>query len=327
MMLILPGASKRRGVRQLFLQHRLAVLAIVLSLTALTPCFQPLPVHAGQSNHTASTIKVGISSQVFPDLDHNDVRIAMSLWTREMARRIGVDCQPQPVIFSSANDLLLAVRKGELTLASLSALEYLRIRNKAPMTPLIVSSRNSGKGQRFVLIAHRGSGIRSIHDLNGKSIILPQAKNRASYLWLEVMLLKEGKRERNSFFRRVEEGKKSSQSIMAVFFKRADAAIVSRDAFETSKILNPQTGNQLAVIDESDYLLDGVTCIPHHVDASLRADIERVALTLHESTVGKQILTLFQMDRTALFNPSQLNGVERLVRERDRLLAQNGGKR
>jgi phosphonate transport system substrate-binding protein len=314
---------QRGGTAAILRLFRLKFLWLAL---LCIPCL-PLSASADRNDGTPPTLRVGISSQVFPDLDHNDVRIAMSLWTREVARRVGVECQPQPVIFNTSTDLLNAVKKGELTLASLSALEYLQIHDRAPMTPLIVSSRNNGKGQRFVLITHCSSGIRTVKELNGKTIIIPPTKNRASHLWLDVLLLGEGKRERNAFFRQVREGEKASQAITNIFFRQADAAVVSRDALETSKTLNPQIGSKVSVIAESDYLLDGVTCVPHQVGAKLRADIENAALHLHENTAGKQILTLFQMERTTLFHPSQLAGVEGLLRERDRLLARLTKKR
>lgn len=305
---------------------RLTFPRLLLLLLLCIPC-SPLSASADRNDGAPATLRVGISSQVFPDLDYNDVRIAMSLWTKEVARRVGVECQPQPVIFSTSSDLLNAVKRGDLTLASLSALEYLQIHDRAPMTPLIVSSRNGGKGQRFVLITHRTSGIRTVKELNGKTIIIPPTKNRASHLWLDVLLLREGKRERNAYFRQVREGEKASQAIMNIFFRQADAAVVSRDALETSKTLNPQIGSKVSVIAESDYLLDGVTCIPHQVGAKLKGEIEQAALHLHENTAGKQILTLFQMERTTLFHPSQLAGVEGLIRERDRLLARLAKKR
>jgi ABC-type phosphate/phosphonate transport system substrate-binding protein len=299
----------------------LTVLRLVPLLALACILLPPLSASADRNDGIPAILRVGISSQLFPDLDHNDVRIAMGLWTREVARRIGVESQMQPVIFTRPADMLAAVNRGELSVISLPALEYLQVRETAPLIPLIVSSSNNGRGKSFVLVTHRSSGITTLKELNGTSIILPPSRNRASHLWLDVLLLREGKRNRNGFFRQVREGAKASQAIMAVFFRQADAAIVSRDALETSKTLNPQMARQLNVIAESNYLLDGVTCIPRTSSTRYAAAFQQAALHLHENTVGKQILTLFQLERTVLFHPSQLAGVEELVREHNRLLA------
>ncbi|ABK99054.1 phosphate/phosphite/phosphonate ABC transporter substrate-binding protein [Pelobacter propionicus] len=315
--------SRRDAPERASISRRLRLTALRLVPLLALVCILLLPLFASADGNDGipAILRVGISSQLFPDLDHNDVRIAMGLWTREVARRIGVESQMQPVIFTRPAEMLEAVNRGELSVISLPALEYLQVRETAPLIPLIVSSSNNGRGKSFVLLTHRSSGISSLKQLGGKSIILPPSRNRASHLWLDVLMLREGKRDRNGFFRQVREGTRASQAIMAVFFRQADAVIVSRDALETSTALNPQMGSQLNVIAESDYLLDGVTCIPRNSSARYAAAFQQAALHLHENTVGKQILTLFQLERTMLFHPSQLAGVEELVRERKRLQA------
>ncbi len=300
----------------------------LLTLFLALLCFPWLSRSAGTDHNDGipSPLRVGISSRLFPDLDHNDVRIAMGLWTREVARRIGVDSQMQPVIFNRTADMLDSVRRGELSVISLPSLEYLQVRETAPLTPLIVSSSNNGKGRSFVLVTHRDSGITALKGLSGKSVVLPPSRNLASHLWLEVLLLREGARDRTVFFRQVREISKPSQAIMAVFFRQADAVIVSRDALETSATLNPQLGSQLRIIAESDYLLESVTCIPRTSSPRYLAAFQQAALHLHENTAGRQILTLFQLKRTMPFHPSQLSGIEHLVRERNRLLSRQGAK-
>ena len=119
----------------------------------------------------------------------------------------------------------------------------------------------------------------------------------------------------------MKESATSSQALMAVFFKQFDAAIVTRGTLETSAALNPQLGGQLTIIAESHILLGDITCIPDNVAPSLQRAIENAAKHLHESTVGKQMFTLFQMDRAIPFQPSYLDGLEALLRERDRLKA------
>jgi phosphonate transport system substrate-binding protein len=235
---------------------------------------------------------------------------------------MGIKATSQTNIYKNTADLLDAVKKGDLIIVSLPALEYLQIRDRAPMAPLVVASSNAGKGRRFVLVVRHDSSIRSLADLRGKSItLLLSSKHEISQLWLSVMLLKEGFRDRDAFFRQTKESTSASQAMMAVFFKQVDAAIISRGAYETNTTLNPQMGKQLSIISESRSLLGDVTCVPDMVEEPLKRAIEKAALNLHESTVGKQMFTLFQIDRTIPFAPAHLDGIEELLRERDHLLA------
>jgi ABC-type phosphate/phosphonate transport system substrate-binding protein len=84
-------------------------------------------------------------------------------------------------------------------------------------------------------------------------------------------------------------------------------------------MLNPQIGRQLKVVAESKPLHGDITCIPTTVSENMKRTIENAALHLHETTSGKQMFTLFQIDRVIPFNPSYLSGLEELLRERDRL--------
>jgi ABC-type phosphate/phosphonate transport system substrate-binding protein len=267
-------------------------------------------------------LRVGFSTRILSDIDPRDAQTAMELWTRELSRSMGIKAQPQTVIFRNSAEMLESLKKGALTIVTLPANDYLKFRDETRLTPSLVSSSNEGRGRAFVLITRRDSGIRTFADLQGRMILLlSPTKQEVSHLWLDVMLMREGKRDRSSFFRQVKEATSASQAIMAVFFRQADASIVSRGAFETGKALNPQIGSQLSIISESKPLIGDITCIPSSVNEKLKRSIEYAALHLHESAIGKQMFTLFQIERTIPFKPSYLDGVLELLRERETLLA------
>ncbi len=295
----------------------------LLTLTLVIVLFGPVPfVFADQWAGLPTTLRVGFSARVFPDVDQRDAQVAMELWTRELARGMGIKTTPRTTIYKNPDDLLEAVKRRELTVVTLPAIEYLEIRDRAPLTPIIVASSNAGTARQYALIAGRSSGIRSLSDLRGKTILIPSSsKNEASHIWLHVLLMKEVKQDRTLFFHKVLESSAASKSILKVFFHQADAAIVSRGALETSTELNPQIGRELAVIAESKPLHGDITCVPTMVSEKLKRAIMNSALHLHETTTGKQIFTLFQIDKVIPFNAAYLSGLEELLRERDRLVS------
>jgi ABC-type phosphate/phosphonate transport system substrate-binding protein len=181
-----------------------------------------------------NVLRVGFSSRIISDIDPRDAQVAMELWTKELGRAMGIKTVPQTVIFKNSVDLIESVKKGELTIVSLPAIDYLKFRDEIRLTPSVVSSANSGKARQFVLLTRRDRGIRTVADLRGKTLyILSSTKQEVSHLWLDVLLMREGNRDPSSFFLQVKEATSASQAIMAVFFRQADAAIVSRGAFET----------------------------------------------------------------------------------------------
>jgi phosphonate transport system substrate-binding protein len=265
---------------------------------------------------------VGFSSRVFPDVDQRDAQVAMEMWTRELARGMGLKSLAQTSIYKNTTDLLDSINRGELTFVTLTAIEYLQIRDKAHMTPSVVNANNAGKGRQYVLIVRQDSGFKSVSDLRNKSIsLMSSSRHELSHIWLDVQLMKAGLQDHGRHFRQTKEATSASQAIMGVFFKQTDAALVSLSSLETSKALNPQVGKQLLVIAESKGLHGDISCIPNMVDEKLKKTMENTALRLHETTVGKQIFTLFQTNQVVPFTASYLDGTVELLRERDRLLA------
>jgi len=211
---------------------------------------------------------------------------------------------------------------------TLPALEYLQIRDKTPLVPVIVASSNAGTARQYALIVRRDSGIRSFADLRDKTILLPSSiKYEASHIWLHVLLLREAKHDRTLFFRQVSESSAASKSILKVFFKQADAAIVSRGALETSTVLNPQVGNKLAVIAESKPLHGDITCVSTMVSDKLKQTIINSARHLHETTTGRQIFTLFQIEGVIPYQASYLDGLIGLLKEQAQLQSKSAKRR
>ncbi len=70
-----------------------------------------------------------------------------------------------------------------------------------------------------------------------------------------------------------------------------------------------------------------MTCVPSSIDDRMKRSIENAALHLHETTTGKQMFTLFQIERTTLYRPAYMDGLIELIRERERLLAKAGNRR
>jgi phosphonate transport system substrate-binding protein len=296
----------------------LSVLLLLIPSSALL---------AAQPAVETKALRVGFSSRVFPDVDQRDAQIAMEMWTRELARGMGFKTPPQTEIFKNAGDLLDAVKRGELTFVTLTAIEFLQNRDKSPIAPTFVNANNAGKGRQYVLIARQDSGIRSVSDLSNRSITLMlSTKHELSHIWLDVQLMKAGHPDHTRFFRQAKESTSASQAIMGVFFKQSDAALVSRASLETSTTLNPQVGKHMTIIAESKGLHGDVSCIPTMVDEKMKRTLEKAALHLHETTAGKQIFTMFQLERIIPFNPSYLDGTVELLRERDRLLTRQKRK-
>jgi ABC-type phosphate/phosphonate transport system substrate-binding protein len=287
-----------------------ATLIAVLVGTALL-CWEASALAESDSG-MPKVLKVGFSSRVFPEVDNNDAKVAMELWAKEISRGAGIPAT-RVTIFRDPAEWLAELRRGGLHIITLSPLEYMRYRDKAQLIPSYIATNKTGASMDQLVIVNRKSGIQSVHELRGKSFaILSPLKYEAPLLWLDLLLKKQGS-DRNTFFRQVKEFPKASQAIMATFFGQTDGCLVSRGAYEICKTLNPQLGKELLIVAESKSLMGDITCVPANIGDILKAAMTSAALHLHESIVGKQILTLFQIDKVVMFKSSDLDGITELL--------------
>ena len=173
-----------------------------------------------------------------------------------------------------------------------------------------------------------GRGLQELADLENRRLVLEVGgQGRIPGMWLETALLRAGLRPGAAFFAEVQEAKKASQTVLPVFFGQADAALVRQGAFETLAELNPQLEQELTPLAVSPRLLPGLICFPAGTDPEKKQAVREGALALHPYPRGRQILTLFRVDRVALFKPEFLEPVMTLIAEKEALEARSGGER
>jgi phosphonate transport system substrate-binding protein len=280
-----------------------------------------------QEEPLPKVLHVAFSSRVFPDVDHRDVQIAMELWAKELSRKVGIH-QAQVTLFNSPDEIRKMVRSGEIHLVTLPPMEYLAWQRELNIVPAYVAANKSGRDMEYLLIVRRNSGVTKVPDLRGKTLAMPPAaKDQTSSLWLTVLLLREGVRDAHGYLGKMADAGKPSQAILGVFFRQYHAAIVHRGSLETCIAVNPQLGKDLIVLAESKSLIGEISCIPAALGRRMRQAIDTAALTLHETAVGRQMTTLFHIDRVVPFNPSYLAGLEGLLRERERLTAKTAKRK
>lgn len=306
--------ATRRALGLLFSLLLAAALLIVLAGTPATA------LGAEREPFLPQVFRAGFLATIYHDIDRHDAQAATELLAREISRNMGLATSPRVVIFQQQEAMVAAIRRGELDMVSMPTLDYLRIRKAVPLIPAVVGSHNGGRGTSYSLIVRRDSGLKKLADLKGRSLLqLPSTKHEPSQLWLELLLAKSAAGQPRTFFSTIKDTQKTSQAIMAVFFKQADAAIVTLAAFDTSRALNPQLGRELSIIAQSDYFSDGITCFPESLPSSTRAIISAAISNLNVTTTGRQLYTIFQTSGTTPFKPAFLEGLEKLLQERSQL--------
>ena len=302
----------------LFIRYACRNYAIFLLIATLLWIIPP-PTAAEQNLKFPKSFRCGFLQSTFQETDPRDAKAAMEVHIREILRNSGLKMPTLLVMFTNMTNLTDALRNGELELVTIPTIDYLRIRDTIPLIPAFVRSDNNGTGNRYVIIARKDSGIRSLSDLKGKSIMIPPIGiYEPAYIWLDNLLIKSGKKERNHFFGPIKEVRKASSSIMGVFFRQSDAAVVTRAGFDINRQLNPPLETQLTVLAESPSLINEVVCFIPDTSEQFRSVVYNSMLRLNEYNGARQIFTMLQITGMTPFKPANFENVVNLFNEHKR---------
>lgn len=293
------GIQAPRGMAQ-----RPRLMAMLLALVVVCGMIGESFSQQGGENAPFSA-RVGYSPGVFCYLDRENAQAVTRLWANLMMRRKNGTAETR--IFRNQTELEHELQGERLDLVVLLPNEYLSLRNRSLLEPLYLSTRANELYDTLLLVTRNDSGITTMQQLKGKSLMHPRgAANAVHRLWLETLTMRQGVRDPNRFFSSMKEVVSSSQALMPVFFKRADACIVSRNSFDVMAELNPQIRSQMRVIEETAPMATGVICIRRSCEKRQREPLREILETLDRSVEGRQLLTLFRMSRLIPFHPDYL---------------------
>lgn len=280
----------------------------ILLWAVLTP--SPQVAMGAEAFHTS----VGFSISAFLDVDKDRAQSITGLWTSLVARKWGGSASTR--VCSSLSELEKEIRSKKIDLVVLLSAEYLELKGKVPLEPLFVSAKEEDIYDRLILVVRRDSGTRSLSDLKGKTLIQQKGLYAdGRNLWLDTLLMRKGVKDPERFFSKAREVLKPLTAILPVFFRKEDACVVTLRSLQVMAELNPQLSRELLVLEESPPRPSCVLAARKGLTARHRETLQEVLGTLDQSAQGKQLLTLFRMNRLVPFQPEYLVPLEGLFRE------------
>ena len=160
--------------------------------------------------------------------------------------------------------------------------EYRMLCREIRFEPIFVSSRSGCPTERYVLLVDSGGFVKSIGDLEGRNICFHKnSRNCLALQWLDTLLVSHGYPTATRLAGRIVRDTKLSQVVLPVFFRKADACVVTRKGFDTMCELNPQLAERLRVLAESREIVPYRFCHASRLQSELQGEnsfqFERIA--------------------------------------------------
>jgi hypothetical protein len=223
--------SCRRRARRLG-----CVLGAGVSLWAQSPRLAADPV----------PFRVGFAESIFMDINPNDAQAAIKVWAQAVATERLVNLIAVPSVIRGRDTMRTEVRAGRLDCRGAA---FGRLRPARTRDRLLPCFRYQCRGadDRDLRRARRRNGAQQrLADLaSGRAALLRGPRMALAEPWLERELQALGAPPAGTYFAQLSRVSKLSQAVLPVFFGQIDAAVVTRQGFQTMVELNPQIGKDL----------------------------------------------------------------------------------
>ena len=253
---------------------------------------------------------------LYPLVSRKDGRMALELLMRKTAIRISYPFQVKLDFLDSVPDGEMpgTLERGRYDFVTMSSLDYFKHRHAVHIEPILNPSKIDTGHEHLLLLVAKGQTLSSIRQREERSLILETGSNgELSKLWLDTLLYGKGFAQSEQFFTRINRVSKPGRAVLPVFFKQADACVVTRHALNVIQELNPQIGKQVTALHQSDGLVRLLICATENPS---REDIELLiekAVNMTENPESHQAMTILQMKRFIRINLEDLAATEALL--------------
>ncbi|MFH1198307.1 MAG: PhnD/SsuA/transferrin family substrate-binding protein [bacterium] len=210
-------------------------------------------------------------------------------------------------VYSSSDEIAEALKRKQVDFIGLGINEYFSLKNRFDLMPCLASTTDDGIFNNYILIVSKTSGGKELKSLKGKTLALPSVNSHPLMkIWLSNLLHQKGLPAQEKFFKKINSYDKEANTVHSVFFKNNDCAIVRLESFNTLCELNPQLEKSLEIIEMSPKLLLSMTCYTKGADQELIDILLKESQKLHHSTEGKQILSVFKIEKVSEIHEDDL---------------------
>jgi ABC-type phosphate/phosphonate transport system substrate-binding protein len=290
------------------------------SLWLLALCAAPIVrTQESQLDTSSEAFRIGFSTAMLSDVNESDAKASMRGWAQMVAKELGWRVEPDAKVLQGAEDVANALRSNRVDAVSMTIDEYWKTREAVDSRFLIAALNEGQTTEEYLILVHKDSGINRINELRGRSLVFwKNMRMNPAPAWLDTLMIKDGSPPAAKFCR-LTQNNKLAKVVLPVFFRQADACMVTRRGFKNMSELNPQIGQRLKVLIASPELIPCIFCFRQGYNNQIRDKLVAQAETITRTPSGAQFLALFQSGGLKIIPDSSLDSTIELLATHERL--------
>ncbi len=269
-------------------------------------------LHPLYANKDKQVLKFGYFLPSLNDIDSKDIKISLDFWAQEISKNSNLGLKSY--FYKDINKMKKDVENKKLDVVTASLLVLAKDFEKDTFQDGFNAVGRDPKSQNtLLLLVPKNSSIKTVKDLKHKRIIRSQS-NDMEQLFFNTQLQKLFHLDADEFFKKTIYVKNYAKAVLKLFFKKADAALVTQEAYELAAELNPQIKKRLKILKSYNVNLKNAALFRKDIPKHIIDTFLNNALTLHKSARGKQILMVFRADHIVQQKVTRLEEARKLYK-------------
>ena len=267
-------------------------------------------------------MRVAVSAETLAGANINDARAAYRVWGEELQRGLGITrTDLVPDVFIPSEQMIQMIRAATIDCFVLTAWEYAKVADVLD-TDWVLVEDYVADGLEYLLVVHNASSFKTIEDLRGSRFTVHHHRDTVLLsAWVSLLLASSGQGPMENFFSSTISRDNMTQVVLPVFFHRADAAGLTRRAFDVAAEMNPQLGRDLRILAVSPKLIPIVFCFRRGCRTEDVQQFKDAVVKFKTLTAGQQVLQIYQSSGFTPKHGSSMKPTLDLVRQYERLEA------
>ena len=237
----------------------------------------------------ADNFNVGYANKVMNKFSKKDIIIATEVWLKELLE--GSGHKVTFTFFDNPEVLAKKLESKKIDMAIANGLDFIKYFNITNLSTGFIGGFIDDNNSKLVTVVSKNSEFKSWKSLTDKRIsIMKDAP--LSVLYIKYSLLKATGNDSIIILNQ----KSSNRALLKLFFNKVDAAVITQHAFNIAKELNPQIGEKLAIIDNSNIKTRDFGYFRKDFNKELKKELISITSNINKDIRGKQMLTLYKAE-------------------------------
>lgn len=184
----------------------------------------------------------------------SDIEVSLNFWAKDLiaeeSQKLNINLfDSRAILFDTMAEMHQALLRGELDLIIAPPLGIVREFKRDELQDGFTGMLADNQPDNLLLVVRADKNINSVKDLVGKRLLMPE-NDELSDVFIDSLFLKQFKASYITKLASVQNKTKGSRILLDIYFNKADAGVVYRNAYDVMVELNPDIARTVLVLEK-----------------------------------------------------------------------------